>query len=224
MRAIAVIVLGLAGAAGFGLLVARRGEPLGWIVLAGTVIGAVTATPGRLGIAAAAFGLHGLVGWPADPQAVVLGTAAVLPLSLLAGAVPSVAPTIDGLLIRTISLAGVVGVVVGVYLAIVLGLGRVPKHSERTLLVLSMVAAAVAVLLYFPAHRRLTDAANRLVYGQRHAPDDAIRQFGSRMSRAIPLDELLLQVTESLRRTFDLRSAEVWTASGERLQLAASDP
>jgi signal transduction histidine kinase len=114
--------------------------------------------------------------------------------------------------------------VVAVYLAIVLGLGRVPHENERTLLVLSMVAAGVAALLYLPAHSRLGALAKRLVYGGRQAPDEVLRNFGSRMSRSIPLDELLLQLVESLRKTLALTSAEVWAASGGKLERAVSDP
>ena len=64
-----------------------------------------------------------------------------------------------------------------------------------------MVSAAVAALLYGPARQRLALYANRLVYGEREAPDAVLRTFGSRLSRAIPMDELLLQVAESLRKT-----------------------
>ena len=67
-----------------------------------------------------------------------------------------------------------------------------------------MAAAAVAALLYGPARQRLTQYANRIVYGEREAPDTVLRTFGSRLSRAIPMDELLLQVAESLRKTLGL--------------------
>jgi signal transduction histidine kinase len=87
-----------------------------------------------------------------------------------------------------------------------------------------MAAAAVAAVLYLPARDRLTDAANRLVYGERHAPDEAIRTFGSRLSRAIPMDELLLQLAESLRKTMALAAAEVWTGADGRYDRAVSVP
>ena len=115
------------------------------------------------------------------------------------------------------SLAGLTGVVVVVYLVIVVGLGRTPNHNDRSLLALSMAAAAVAALLYGPARQRLTQYANRIVYGEREAPDTVLRTFGSRLSRAIPMDELLLQVAESLRKTLGLATAEVWTGSGGHL-------
>jgi signal transduction histidine kinase len=62
------------------------------------------------------------------------------------------------------------------------------------------------------------------VYGEREAPEAALRTLGSRLSRAIPLDELLLQLAESLRKTLSLTAAEVWTGSGGMLERSASDP
>ena len=74
-----------------------------------------------------------------------------------------------------------------------------------------MLAAAVAALLWLPVRERLTDVATRRVYGERHAPDEVLRTFGSRLTRALPLDELLLQLAESLKKTMLLSVAEVWT-------------
>ena len=48
--------------------------------------------------------------------------------------------------------------------------------------------------------------------------------FGTRLSLALPLDELLLQLAETLRRTLRLETAEVWIASDSLLERAASDP
>jgi signal transduction histidine kinase len=190
----------------------QRIKWLGWAALVGS------------GLTIIALGLRALVDWPHDWAAVAAGATAVLPLGLALGTTRGPGTAIDRLLANTISLAGLTAVVVAVYLAVVLGLGRVPHREERTLLVLSMVAAAVVALLYLPAHDRLRAMATRLVYGERRAPDEVLRSFGSRLSRAIPLDELLLQMAESLRRTLGLRSAEVWTASAGALELAISDP
>jgi signal transduction histidine kinase len=44
------------------------------------------------------------------------------------------------------------------------------------------------------------------------------------LSRAIPLDELLLQLAESLRKTLALELAEVWTGSGGVLERTVSVP
>ena len=128
------------------------------------------------------------------------------------------------LLVHGIMLAGLAGLVAAVFFAIVLGLGRVPTDEEETLLWLSMAAAAVAALLSIAVRGRLTRFANRLVHGERGPPDEALRAFASRLTRALPLEELLLQLAESLRRTLALAAAEVWTGSGGLLERASSDP
>ncbi|MCA1834505.1 MAG: histidine kinase [Actinomycetota bacterium] len=190
----------------------RRIKWLGWAV---TVCA---------GIGLASVVLRALVGWPGRQTDVVLAATLLIPLALILGSVKSFAAIIDKLLSQTISLGGLGAVVGAVYLGIVLGLGRVPEKNERELLVLSMIAAAVAALLYIPTRARLSRLANRLVYGERDAPEDVLRTFGSRLSRSIPLDELLLQMAESLRKTLLLDAAEVWTGSGGKLERAASDP
>jgi len=126
--------------------------------------------------------------------------------------------------VTTVSLAGLSGVVVSTYLVVVIGLGRVPADSERNLLLLSMVAAGLAAALYLPARERLSLFANSLVYGERQAPDELLRSFGTRLSRAIPLDELLLQLAESVRKTMNLVAVEVWTGNGGVVERVVSLP
>jgi len=176
------------------------------------------------GIAIAATTLEALVSWPPHLGVVVLAGSAFIPLSLVLATSRRMSATIDRILSATISLAGLGSVVAVVYIAIVLGLGRVPTERERTLLVLSMIAAALAALLYIPTRTRLQRIATRLIYGERHAPDEVIRSFGSRLSRAIPLDELMLQMAESLRKTLALDVAEVWTGTGGNLERTVADP
>jgi signal transduction histidine kinase len=168
--------------------------------------------------------LRVLAGWPRPVPEVVGAVSALIPFALAAGASPRLVGRVDRLLAHTVSLAGLSALVVAVYLLVVLGLGQVPSEPERALLLLSMAAAAVCALLYHPARERLTQAANRLVYGERSAPDEALRTFGARLSRAIPLDELLLQLAESLHKTMSLDAAEVWTGSEGLLERAASVP
>ncbi|HYA45254.1 MAG TPA: hypothetical protein VED59_06585, partial [Acidimicrobiales bacterium] len=165
-----------------------------------------------------------LLGWPASAPLVL--TTSLLPFAAAAAlsSTRRLAARIDRILAQTVSLAGLTGVVAAVYLVVVAGLGGAPARSERSLLALSMLAAALTALLYGPTRRRLAVFANRVVYGEREAPDAVLRTFGSRLSRAVPMDELLLQVAESLRKTLSLGSAEVWTGSAGRLQRAVSVP
>lgn len=175
-------------------------------------------------VALVAVGIRVLSGWPGSGAVIAAAATIPLPVALVIGSSKKVISHIDRLLAGTVSVLGLSGVVIAVYLVLVVGLGRVPTHQERSLLVLSMAAAAVAALLYLPARERLSRFANRMVYGEREAPDQVLRTFGTRLSRAIPLDELLLQVAESLRKTLALETAEIWTGSHGRLERTVSVP
>lgn len=209
----------VAGAFGLAARYERAPEAerrrLRWFGWAATVAG---------GVAVAAGGLRLLASWPSHAPIVAAAATGLIPLGLLAGTSQRLAGSVDRLLVSTISLAGLTALVVAVYIGVILGLGRAPRQSERALLILSMIAAGVAAVIYLPAHTRLSNLATRIVYGGRPPPDDVLRTFGSRLSRSIPLDELLLQMTESLRRTLNLASAEVWTASAGTLERTVSDP
>jgi len=165
-----------------------------------------------------------LVDWPED-SLVVIGASLVLVAGALAAASsPRLVGRVDRLLSHAVSAAGLTAVVVGVYVVVVVGLGRVPTEGERSVLVLSMVAAALAALLYLPARDRLTTVADRLVYGEPQDPAQALDTFGSRMTRALPMEELLLQLAELAKKHFGLGAAEVWTGVDGRLVRAASVP
>jgi signal transduction histidine kinase len=168
--------------------------------------------------------LRVLVDWPGRPGDVLGASTALLPIALAAGTSARISRRVDRVLVHTVSATGLTALVVAVYVLVVIGLGRTPEDTERALLVLSMVAAAVIALAYGPARDRLAETANRLVYGERHPPDEVLRTWGSRLSRSIPMEELLLQLAESLRKVLVLQRAEVWTAAGARLELAVSVP
>jgi len=247
-RTTAAVGYALAGVAGIGLWAADAGATSvvcwsGWTLVA--LLGAPSAHRRYLtsagadrqrmqwvgcGLAVAAEAalvigaLNILVSWPEHAMVAAGGATLLLPVSVAAGASARLVTRVDRLLVHTVSLAGLTTVVVSVYLVIVLGLGQVPGEDERHLLVLSMAAAALATILYIPARVRLSELANRLVYGERQAPDEVLRTFGSRLTRAIPMDELLLQLVESLRKTMALRSAEVWTGSAGRIERTVSVP
>jgi signal transduction histidine kinase len=242
-----VVGYGLAIVAGLGIWSARPSVPL-WIVFlqgAAVLVGSVMANAryrrsrGRerqrmqwfgLAVTTAAeialvtVALRIFVGAPENVGAIAAGATATIPVGFVLSTSNRMLSRVDRLLAHTVSLTALTGVVVAVYIVIVLGLGRVPTDRESTILLLSMAAAAVAALLYSPARARLATFSNRLVYGEQHAPDEAMRTFGSRLSRAIPLDELLLQLAESLRKSLGLEQAEVWTGSGGVLERTISVP
>jgi signal transduction histidine kinase len=179
----------------------------------------VTATAGLVGLA-----LNLLVDWPARPGNGLAAGCLVVPAALALGRAPRLALVAEPALVHTLVITGLVGLIGGVYVLVVIGLGQAPVGDERTILVLSMAAAAVACVLAFPTRTRLEEWANQRVYGERHSPEEALRTFGGRMSRAVPLDELLLQLVETLKKTMQLGAAEVWTGTDGQLTRTVSVP
>ncbi|MFZ0173778.1 MAG: histidine kinase [Acidimicrobiales bacterium] len=169
--------------------------------------------------------LHLLVDWPGPLAAVAAAATVLIPVGVMVGHLPRLAPKGGRVFVHVLSIVGFTMVVSAIYLVIVLGLGHAPKDTEdRKALGLSMLAAAVAAVGYVPAQRRLLGSATRFVYGSRQAPDEVLRTFGSRLTRAVAMDELLLQMAESLRKTMALTSAEVYTGVGDVLERAVSVP
>ena len=162
--------------------------------------------------------------WPPRPATALLAATALLPLSLVAAAHDHMVARVDRLLTLTVGTAGLTALVIVAYGAVVVALGRTLRDGERSVLLLSMVAATLAALAYLPLRTRLADVANQVVYGERVAPDEALRTWGSRLTRSIPLDELLLQLSESLRKSMSLSSAEIFTGAAGVYELAASVP
>lgn len=169
--------------------------------------------------------LHALVGWPGPLAAVAAAGTVLIPLGLVAGEVEGLAAHSGRVFVHVLSAVGFTVVVSVIYLIVVLGLGHAPTGStNREVLGLSMLAAGVAAVGYLPARDRLVASATRFVYGAKQAPDEVIRTFGNRLTRAIPMDELLLQLAESLRKTMGLVSAEIYTGVGEVLERTVSVP
>ncbi len=247
----AVAALGYAGALGTGVGLALAGRP--FPVMAGALIwplAVLCALPftrhrylqaaGRdaermqwLGVGlvvAATVGLislvlHLLVGWPGQAAAVAACATAAVPLSVLAAEWPPLAPHGGRVFVQTLAAAGSSVAVALIYLVIVLGLGDAPDDdTDRRILGFSMLAAAVAAVAYLPVRGRLVASATRFVYGAREAPGEALRTFGSRLTRAVAMDELLLQLAESLRKTMRLDSAEIYTGTGDVLDRTVSVP
>src|SRR5215472_5911846 len=191
------------GALGTGAVFALAGRPLPWLVAAlglaaavGCALPAVrlryldATAAGRERLQWLAIGmvvavdaaliivvLHLLVAWPTAVAAAAAGVTVAIPLSLIAGGIPRLAPHGGRLLVHVLWVAG---------FSLVVGKGPTDA-GDREILGLSMLAAAVAAAVYLPSRDRLLASATRFVYGAREAPDEALRTFGSRMTRAVAM-------------------------------------
>ena len=85
------------------------------------------------------------------------------------------------------------------YLVLVVGIFGRPHGSERRLLLVSLVAALVAVMFLPLVRRRALEYTRSKLHNDLPSTTQVRQFFGARMSRAVPLDELLLQLAEALR-------------------------
>jgi signal transduction histidine kinase len=177
-----------------------------------------------LGISGTAAGFHLLVGRPDRLGIVCLGSLAAVPLGLALGRVPATRRHAERAVQYSLVGAGLIALVLGAYVVVVVGLGQTPEGHERHVLGLSMVAAVVAVILAEPARERLFDIARRWSGEAPRPASTALETFGARMTRAVPMDELLLQLAETLHATVAPAGAEIWTGVDGVLDVAVSVP
>ena len=183
----------------------------------------VVATALAVVVLVVGLALHILLDWPRILH-VLAATVVLLALGLVLSPSRRVEAHATRLVRPAVLLAGLTSLIAGVYVLVVAGLGRPPTHEQRTLLALSLAATGISALLYVPARRRLDAFADRLVHHKRETPDAVVRSFGARLSRAVPLEELLLQLVELLRGKLGFEAAEIWTIGNGSLDRVVSDP
>ena len=143
-------------------------QRLQWVGLAASLVAETVLIVGTL---------HVLIDWPPAPGPTIGASLLLIALALIAGSSKRLVGRVESLLQHTVSLAGSSAIVFAIYLVVVVGLGRVPNDGERTILVLSMLAAAIAALVFSRPGAASVEIANRLVYGERNAPDEALRDL-----------------------------------------------
>lgn len=177
-----------------------------------------------IGAAISLLGVRAMTGQPHHLDAWLIGLLAFIPagrvLALLVRAKRAAAVAF----VESVALAGLAALVCVVYLVIVVGIEGSPKGHERSILTASLVAAAVVALLVVPTRHRLVQFGDQAVGGREPSRSEVVSGFGARMTRSVPMDELMLQLVESLRDTIAPGGAEIWTGTEGLLTLAVSMP
>ncbi len=106
----------------------------------------------------------------------------------------------------------------------VLVTGEVPEGDRWTLLLGSLAGVAVAAALLRWLQPLIARSVLSIFHRERTSPDALARGFASRMSRSIPLDELVLQAAETMREGLHARAVEVWRLADGALQPWLGDP
>jgi signal transduction histidine kinase len=127
------------------------------------------------------------------------------------------------LVIRKTVVVGVLAAFIAlVYVAIVAGAGAVVGARGNALA--SALAAAVVAIAFQPVARRARRLADRLVYGHRASPYEALSAFSERVGETYATDDLLPRMARILGEATGARRTDVWLKIGERFRSAASWP
>jgi signal transduction histidine kinase len=168
--------------------------------------------------------LHIMTGAPKHPGPWLAAALVVIPLAhVMASAVPG-ARAAERALGESFAAAGVAALVAVAYLVLVVGIVGSPHGHERGVLLASLVAATAVAILAAGVRQRLISYANAVIGARSPSTEEVVTSFGARMSRALPMDELLLQLAESLRATVPGTTAEIWTGTDGNLNRTVSVP
>jgi signal transduction histidine kinase len=167
--------------------------------------------------------LHFLVDTPDDVGPWLVVVLVLVPLGQAIAAWPPAMRAADRIFVESVVAAAFALFVVAVYLVVVVGLGHVPVEEERDVLVSSFAAAVVIAVLALPVRQRALRISSRFVSNTGATAEQALT-VGARMTRAVPMDELLLQITESLHATVGAGGAEIWVGQDGVLSRTVSVP
>ncbi|WP_283136140.1 sensor histidine kinase [Rhizohabitans arisaemae] len=168
--------------------------------------------------------LHLVLDLPGEPIPWILGALTLPPAGLLLGRLPATAGPAERVLAEAVVAAGLTLLVVAVYLVLIAGIARLPVGADRDVLIAGILASLVAVALALPLRVRLVSLGRSLSARRGQTPEETLAGFGARMSRAVPFDELMLQLTESLKATLGPAGAEVWVGTEGMLRRTVSVP
>ena len=112
--------------------------------------------------------------------------------------------------------------VIGVYVAVVVGISALIGRAEPPL-ALSIAATALVALGFAPAREALTRRARRLVYGKRASPYETLTALPHQLADAPDVDVVLPRIAEALRAGLGLSAARV-RVLGEDATLTSWSP
>ncbi|MFG1617039.1 sensor histidine kinase [Nonomuraea wenchangensis] len=148
---------------------------------------------------------------PADPPFVLKSMAhvalALVPLSIGAAVLRYRIWDIDPIIARTLVYGLLTLLVVSIYVTIV-GLAGVALLGTVDIR-LSLVVTGVIAVCFEPVRRKVQQAVNRMLYGNRDEPHVAVRRLGQRLETKLDLDTVLPVLTETVRDSLKLPYAAV---------------
>jgi signal transduction histidine kinase len=142
-----------------------------------------------------------------------LGTA-ILPITLAIAVMRYRLYDIDFLINRTLVYGALSGTVIAIYILVVGVIGTF-MHTQGNLLI-TLLATGLIAVLFHPLRERLQRAVNRLIYGERDDPIEALSRLGKQMETALPPDQVLPALAKTIAETLKLPFVAITLRGGQR--------
>ena len=109
---------------------------------------------------------------------------------------------IDSIINRTVVYGALTVIVVTSYILIVGAVGTFMQAQDN--LLISLLATGLIAVLFQPVRERLQRGVNRLIYGERDDPIEALSRLGKQMEVALPSDQVLPALVKIIAQTLKL--------------------
>jgi signal transduction histidine kinase len=148
----------------------------------------------------------------------------LLPISIAIAVLRYRLYDIDVVINRTLVYGALAAFITAVYVAIVVGLGALINSGGRPNLALSILATAVVAVAFQPVRTRVQMLANRLIYGYRATPYEALTTFSHRVAGTYANEDVLPRLAQVLADGTGATVTSVWISRAGEPFAAATWP
>ncbi len=127
---------------------------------------------------------------------------------------------IDVVISRSLVVAVLAGFIGSVYVAVVVGVGRLVGVGDGSSLTLKVVATAIVAVAFQPLRQRVRRWADRVVFGHRATPYEVLAGFSQAASAGD--EDNLQRIAEMLAAGTGAQPATVWLRVGDQLRAVAT--
>jgi len=140
--------------------------------------------------------------WQPVADIVYALTIAIIPATLTIALMRYRLYEIDFIINRTLVYGALTVIVIAIYILIVGVVGSF-VHAQGNLLI-TLLATGLVAVLFQPLRERLQRTVNRLIYGERDDPIEALSRLGKQMEVALPSDQVLPALVKIIAQTLKL--------------------
>ena len=124
---------------------------------------------------------------------------------------------IDPVINKTLVVGAMAGIITAGYVAVVVGVGGLLGVSAGPHPVLSLVATAIVAVAFEPARRRVQRWADRLVFGDRPSPYEALARLSAHLNSGIHTADLFAGLASTVADGVGATEVTLWVAAGDEL-------